>query len=232
MSTKTVLKKKAVIDPEKKSFINIIGKCICETKNIESLKDQKSGEYFKSVKQRTTFESVNDMPDTLQDIYSDVVSTMELNHDLKTTAIVYSPQDHVDKKKIYNLPNYNDNVICRVVVVYGSHEIFYSKRMNKILGNIGSFVNQGQAIKFIPTSGSFYYDNKDTYDAEMYSGSGNKRPTSRQLIIFDFFSDSEDDKKKVNDKEISRITGLITKIPKASNIILPLLNSLISSKTS
>lgn len=219
------MKKKTMVDPKKKGMLSAMGSFLCDVRKIESSSDSEVKEFFDLVKTRTEYTSVEDMPDPLQTLRADIISTLELDHDLKTSVVVYPQQESVDKKKTYTLPKPRDNVVVRVVLVYGSHEIFYSKGLEKVMGPIGSFVHQGSAIKILPSSGDFWYDNKDDYDRETYPGSGKKRPTKRQLAIFDFISESEDVSKKIKSQEITRITGLVTKIPQASQIILPLLKS-------
>lgn len=238
MPPKSVMKKKAMIDPKKKGMLSIIGSAMCDVKKIDCMTDTEVKDFMESVKVRSEYPTVEAMPDALQTIRADVITTMNLDHDLQTSALVYPVQESVDPKKVYTLPKLADSAVIRVVVTYGSHEVFVSKNMEKSLGSmlggtgIGTFVPMGSAIKLLASSGDFSYDNKDTYDSEMYPGGGRKRPTKRQLIIFDFISTSEDVLKKVQGEELSRITGLVTKIPQASSVILPLIQALTSGKSS
>lgn len=156
---------------------------MCQTEKVETA----TQDNFKKI-----FENSPESQDLLQELVADTISTFRLDHTLVPKPILVAPPVAFDKRHTNFLPNYTENTLTRVVVLAGSHEIFYPEKLSSKIPDIGIFVYQGSAFKVSPQHGNFTYDNSTLYSTDKYPGRGFKRPESRFLVVIDFIcNDSE-----------------------------------------
>lgn len=124
--------------------------------------------------------------DMLEDIVADVVTTFQIDHNLRAVTQLINVKPVLDKRRLNTLPKYAENTVSRVVVVSGTHEIFEIAKMSILPFKQGVFVPQGQAFKTAPGQGDMTYDDRDMYDKTKYPGRGFKRPHERRLVVIDF----------------------------------------------
>lgn len=112
------------------------------------------------------------------------------------------------------------HLLHRVIGVAGSHEIFDPSE--SLIGGLVQkhiLVRSGHSIKMNVGPAnmlSLSYNDKDTYDKEIYGGKGFKFPHNRWIFVMDMFGETEDDSKKVGLKSLSEVTE---DMPEASKMI-------------
>lgn len=240
-----VRQKRRMINPAQKSLISQAMGSICDVRKLERypLDDIKSA-FEESYKHReggtrgvviysrdagTMDSSSMALPETLQNVLAEVVTTFRLEHELAEsviTTLIPPPPAFTSKDSTFNLPSYPEKSVCRIVIPFGSHEIFQSRGLGSVLGPHGIMVPQGSGIKMLSVHGDFVFNNKTTYDTTFHPGKGMKSPDRRHLVVFDFISDSDELIQKVRQQELPRLTRALAPIAGTQGALSSILNSL------
>lgn len=161
-----------------------------------------------------------------QDLIAAVTTAFQVDHKLTPVHKFINVHPHLDKKRVNILPPYTENTAVRVVVVSGSHEIFYCSLLDKLPISQGIFVPMGNGLKITPTHGDFTYDNRDFYDKSKYPGKGLKRPTERRLIVIDYVGETTAQVQDATAKEMGKASEKMIKETSGSGLIQNLLKGI------
>lgn len=194
---------------EQQKIMDKLISSFCDIKNIPSANYESITKLFSECDQRV-FSPEDVMPSVMEDLCVDIQSAFRIDHDYSIQVTLIPPPTHVIKDFTFKLPPAPQNMIYRIVLLVGTHEVFYLNGLKMFLGQRGIFLTQGHAMKISAAHGEFSYDNKGKYDNNLYPGRGFKRPERRHLIIFDFISDQEGEATKAAVAEVQRASGTLT----------------------
>jgi hypothetical protein len=176
---------------------NLIGS-ICEIQKISTASHARV---------QAIFAEVETSDEYLKDVVYDAITEFRLDPNLKRTIIKISP-NKVKTERILEhvLPEYTEGTLYRIVIVSGSHELFYPISMTKLLQDQAVFLPQGSAFKISPSHGNFLYNDEEFYDKTRYEGRGFKRPEGRHIIVIDFTTEDQELIQKQVGSEIDTIS--------------------------
>lgn len=186
---------------------NLMGKMmssIFETKKIESATISNISAIFEG---RASEDSAKKelAESALKDVVIDILTQFRVDSTLKYNVILIGhPAAPINKNSEYILPPLTDKTLTRIVLVSGTHELFYPSKMTSIMGDESIFLGQGHALEVSSSFGDLRYNDKSYYDKTKHPGKGFKRPENRHLIIVDFVTDDEEIIKKKQGEEIQK----------------------------
>lgn len=174
---------------------NLMGKMmtsIFETKKIESATRSNISTIFEG---RTSEDSAKKelAESALKDVVIDILTQFRVDSTLKYNVILIGPPSvPINKNSEYILPPLTDKTLTRIVLVSGSHCVFYPSGITSIMGDEGIFLSQGHATEISDSFGEIKYNDRGYYDKTKFPGKGYTRVESRHLIIIDFLCDNDE----------------------------------------
>lgn len=194
-------KLRRVIDPRRQDLLTNMFGSLSDTKKLDP--DTLSKVFSDNPGQK----------DALADIKADIISKFSIDYELKVKTTFLLAPKIFDKMRTFKLPPYPEKIVTRVVISHGSHEVFMPNTSNPFLkGNAGLFCANNHALKFSPRYGELTYNNKSSYNKEAHPGKGFKYPHKRQLLILDFYSESQDVANNHSSEELSKVVDSISKV--------------------